>query len=142
MEGQKGVCARPRLSNNQRVYPPAEKAPIPTWVGVGGSPESVVRAAKYGLPLMLAIIGGSASRFKPYVDLYKEACEKFGHGECRSACTHRGMWRRRMRWRRRGVLEGVQGDARQDWCGAGVAADDDAAVCECGGGWGDVCGVG
>ncbi len=67
--------------NNQRVYPPAEKAPIPTWVGVGGSPESGVRAAKDGLPLMLAIIGGSAWRFKSYVDLYKEACEKFGHGE-------------------------------------------------------------
>ncbi|HXD23300.1 MAG TPA: LLM class flavin-dependent oxidoreductase [Gemmatimonadaceae bacterium] len=67
--------------NNQRVFPPAEKAPIPTWVGVGGSPESVVRAAKYGLPLMLAIIGGNASRFKPYVDLYREACEKFGHGD-------------------------------------------------------------
>jgi probable LLM family oxidoreductase len=66
---------------NQRVYPPAERAPIPTWVGVGGSPESVVRAARYGLPLMLAIIGGSASRFKPYVDLYKEACAEMGHGE-------------------------------------------------------------
>jgi probable LLM family oxidoreductase len=65
---------------NQRVYPPAEKAPIPTWVGVGGSPESVVRAAKHGLPLMLAIIGGSASRFKPYVDLFHEACESMGKG--------------------------------------------------------------
>ncbi|MGH7654667.1 MAG: LLM class flavin-dependent oxidoreductase [Gemmatimonadaceae bacterium] len=65
---------------NQHVYPPAEKAPIPTWVGVGGSPESVVRAARYGLPLMLAIIGGSAMRFKPYVDLYHEACEKLGKG--------------------------------------------------------------
>ncbi len=65
---------------NQRVYPPAEKAPIPTWVGVGGSPESVVRAARYGLPLMLAIIGGSAMRFKPYVELYREACEQMGKG--------------------------------------------------------------
>jgi probable LLM family oxidoreductase len=65
---------------NQIVYPPAERAPIPTWVGVGGSPESVVRAAKHGLPLMLAIIGGSASRFKPYVDLFHEACESMGKG--------------------------------------------------------------
>jgi probable LLM family oxidoreductase len=64
----------------QRVYPPAERAPIPTWVGVGGSPESVVRAARHGLPLMLAIIGGSAARFKPYVDLYRDVCEKAGHG--------------------------------------------------------------
>ncbi len=65
---------------DQRVYPPAQSAPIPTWVGVGGSPESVVRAAKHGLPLMLAIIGGSAARFKPYVDLFHEACESMGKG--------------------------------------------------------------
>ncbi len=65
---------------DQRVYPPAEKAPIPTWVGVGGSPESVVRAARHGLPLMLAIIGGTSSRFKPYVDLFHEACESMGKG--------------------------------------------------------------
>jgi probable LLM family oxidoreductase len=65
---------------DQRVFPPAEKKPIPTWVGVGGSPESVVRAARYGMPLMLAIIGGSAARFKPYVDLYREACEQLGKG--------------------------------------------------------------
>jgi probable LLM family oxidoreductase len=54
----------------QRVYPPAESAPIPTWIGVGGSPESVARAAHYGLPMMLAVIGGPAARFRPYVDLY------------------------------------------------------------------------
>jgi alkanesulfonate monooxygenase SsuD/methylene tetrahydromethanopterin reductase-like flavin-dependent oxidoreductase (luciferase family) len=47
-------------------------------VGVGGSPESVIRAARYGLPLTLAIIGGSPMRFKPYVDLYKQALERFG----------------------------------------------------------------
>jgi alkanesulfonate monooxygenase SsuD/methylene tetrahydromethanopterin reductase-like flavin-dependent oxidoreductase (luciferase family) len=44
-----------------------------TWVGVGGSPESVVRAVQYDLPLMLAIIGGDPARFKPYVDLYHRA---------------------------------------------------------------------
>lgn len=64
---------------NQIVYPPIEKGTLRTWVGVGGSPESVVRAAKYGLPLTLAIIGGSPTRFRPYVDLYLEAMEKFGH---------------------------------------------------------------
>jgi probable LLM family oxidoreductase len=63
---------------NQVVYPPIEKGTLRTWVGVGGSPESVIRAAKYGLPLTLAIIGGSPTRFRPYVDLYLEALEKFG----------------------------------------------------------------
>jgi probable LLM family oxidoreductase len=64
---------------NQAVYPPIESGTLRTWVGVGGSPESVVRAAKYGLPLTLAIIGGSPTRFRPYVDLYHQALEKFGH---------------------------------------------------------------
>jgi len=61
------------------VYPKTEKGSIPTWVGVGGSPESVVRAAKYGLPLTLAIIGGQSERFAPYADLYRRALEQFGH---------------------------------------------------------------
>ena len=60
------------------IYPPVERPPLKTWIGVGGSPESVVRAARYGLPLTLAIIGGSPSRFRPYVDLYYEALEKLG----------------------------------------------------------------
>ena len=63
---------------NQIVYPPVE-GKLRTWVGVGGSPESVVRAARYGLPLTLAIIGGNPLRFRPYVDLYHEALAKFGH---------------------------------------------------------------
>ena len=63
---------------NQVVYPPTE-GKLRTWVGVGGSPESVVRAARYALPLTLAIIGGNPMRFRPYVDLYHEALEKFGH---------------------------------------------------------------
>lgn len=64
---------------DQAVYPPIEHGTLRTWVGVGGSPESVVRAARYGLPLTLAIIGGSPTRFRPYVDLYHEALGKFGH---------------------------------------------------------------
>ena len=51
---------------------------LTTWVGVGGSPQSVVRTAQYGLPLMLAIIGGAPERFAPYVDLYRRAAEQFG----------------------------------------------------------------
>lgn len=60
---------------NARVYPLAEGT-LRTWVGVGGSPESVVRAAHYGLPLMLAIIGGAAVRFLPYVELFHRALDE------------------------------------------------------------------
>jgi probable LLM family oxidoreductase len=63
----------------QRVYPPIERGTLKAWVGVGGSPESVVRAARHRLPLMLAIIGGSARRFASYVDLYHRALAGFGH---------------------------------------------------------------
>jgi probable LLM family oxidoreductase len=68
---------RPPL-NNQRVYPPLEKPPLKTWIGVGGSPESVVRAAQYDLPMMLAIIGGDPRRFLPYVELYHRAFKQLG----------------------------------------------------------------
>ena len=62
----------------QSVYPPTESGSLTTWVGVGGSPESVVRAARYGFPLLLAIIGGEPLRFAPYVDLFKRALAQFG----------------------------------------------------------------
>lgn len=60
------------------VYPPVENGRLQTWVGVGGSPESVVRAARYGLPLMLAIIGGNPSRFLNYVELFYKSLDQFG----------------------------------------------------------------
>ena len=63
---------------NQSVYPHLENGPLKTWIGVGGSPESVVRAAHYGLPLMLAIIGGGPMRFAPLAELYRNALEQFG----------------------------------------------------------------
>jgi probable LLM family oxidoreductase len=63
---------------DQRVFPPIESGRLKTWIGVGGSPESVVRAAKYGMPLMLAIIGGDPNRFRPYVDLYLQALGQLG----------------------------------------------------------------
>jgi probable LLM family oxidoreductase len=72
-EGQ----TRPPLKN-QRVFPPIETGRLQTWVGVGGSPESVVRAARYELPLALAIIGGDPARFKPFVDLYHRAFAQLG----------------------------------------------------------------
>ena len=62
----------------QTIYPPIETGRLRTWVGVGGSPDSVVRAARHGLPLTLAIIGGSAKRFVSFVDLYRRSLTQFG----------------------------------------------------------------
>ena len=64
--------------DTQVVYPPLEAGGLRTWIAVGGSPESVVRAARYGLPLMLAIIGGSPQRFAPWAELYRQRLERFG----------------------------------------------------------------
>lgn len=69
---------RPPL-RDQVIVPPIERGLLPTWVGVGGTPASVVRAAKYGFPLMLAIIGGEPARFRPFVDLYGRALREHGH---------------------------------------------------------------
>jgi probable LLM family oxidoreductase len=68
---------RPAL-NGQQAYPKTESGRLRAWVGVGGSPESVVRAARYGFPLVIAIIGGQPLRFRPFVDLYQEALREFG----------------------------------------------------------------
>jgi len=68
---------RPALTNAD-VFPKTESGHLTTWVGVGGSPQSVVRTAQYGMPLMLAIIGGDPQRFAPYLDLYRRAAEQFG----------------------------------------------------------------
>jgi probable LLM family oxidoreductase len=59
------------------VFPKTESGRLSTWVGVGGSPQSVVRTAHYGFPLMLAIIGGQPERFAPYIELYRRAAEQF-----------------------------------------------------------------
>jgi probable LLM family oxidoreductase len=64
--------------SEQQVYPKTERGRIPTWIGVGGSPESVVRAAQYGFPLALAIIGGEPARFVQLVELYRRAVSHFG----------------------------------------------------------------
>ena len=63
---------------NADVFPKTESGHLTTWVGVGGTPESVIRTARYGFPLMLAIIGGAPKRFAGYVDLYRRAAEQFG----------------------------------------------------------------
>jgi probable LLM family oxidoreductase len=62
----------------QDVVPHLESGPFPAWIGVGGSPQSVIRAAKYGYSLMLAIIGGNPARFAPFSELFDRALERFG----------------------------------------------------------------
>ena len=71
---------RPAL-NNQYIYPRPLQSPLPVWLGVGGTPESFIRAGKLGLPLMVAVIGGETHRFRPLVDLYRAAGKKAGHSE-------------------------------------------------------------
>ena len=70
--GSRRRCGTPTCS------PRPSPGRLTTWVGVGGSPQSVVRTARYGLPLMLAIIGGPPERFAPYLELYRRAAEQFG----------------------------------------------------------------
>lgn len=64
---------------NQTLHPRMPSGGIPTWVGIGGSPESVIRAARHQLPLMIAIIGGAPRRFAGHVDLYFRSLAEFGH---------------------------------------------------------------
>ncbi|NVM94932.1 LLM class flavin-dependent oxidoreductase [Arthrobacter wenxiniae] len=71
---------RPALSE-QMVYPHLESGTLKSWVAVGGSPQSVVRAAHHGLPLMLAIIGGEPLQFAPFIKLYHRALKEFGQPE-------------------------------------------------------------
>jgi probable LLM family oxidoreductase len=65
--------------DNLGVYPRPIQNPLPVWVGVGGTPESVVRAARHGLPMALAIIGGMPERFAPFVELYRRAVRQYGY---------------------------------------------------------------
>ena len=71
---------RPALTG-QGIYPRPMQERIPIWLGVGGTPESFVRAGMLGLPLMVAIIGGETHRFRPLVDLYREAGRRAGFGK-------------------------------------------------------------
>jgi probable LLM family oxidoreductase len=64
--------------DNADVYPKTESGRLRTWVGVGGSPQSIVRTARYGLPLMLAVIGGPPARFTPLIELYRRATDRLG----------------------------------------------------------------
>jgi probable LLM family oxidoreductase len=68
---------RPPLEH-QSVYPKTESGGLTTWIGVGGTPQSAMRAAKYGMPMMLAIIGGDPRRFAPFADLYRRTLKEMG----------------------------------------------------------------
>ena len=70
---------RPAI-RNLPVYPRPLQDPFPIWLGVGGTPESFIRAGMLGMPLMVAIIGGETHRFRPLIDLYREAGKKAGYG--------------------------------------------------------------
>jgi alkanesulfonate monooxygenase SsuD/methylene tetrahydromethanopterin reductase-like flavin-dependent oxidoreductase (luciferase family) len=65
--------------NKRGVYPRPYQKELPIWIGIGGTPESVIRAAEHGLPMALAIIGGLPARFAPYVQLYRDVYAKAGH---------------------------------------------------------------
>jgi probable LLM family oxidoreductase len=69
---------RPAL-NSQAIYPRPLQEQLPVWLGVGGTPASFARAGTLGLPLMVAVIGGETHRFRPLVDLYREAGKRAGH---------------------------------------------------------------
>jgi probable LLM family oxidoreductase len=71
---------RPPLKN-QSVHPKTESGHLKTWIGVGGTPQSAMRAAHYGMPMMLAIIGGNPKRFVPFADLYRRALAQMGRPE-------------------------------------------------------------
>lgn len=72
----------------QGVYPRAVQQPLPVWLGVGGTPQSAARAAKLGLSLMLAIIGGQPAQFRPFVDLYRETWKQAGHAGAPTVGIH------------------------------------------------------
>ncbi len=78
--------------SEQRIFPTTDhEHGLPTWVAVGGTPESVVRAAQYGFGLELAIIGGPPARFAPFAELFREALEEFGQGGRRIAIHSHGF---------------------------------------------------
>ena len=87
---------RPPLAGVQ-AYPRTAHG-LPAWVGVGGTPESVVRAASYGMPLVVAVIGGSPERFAPLVDLYHRALEHYGHATRPVSMHSPGQWPRPTTW--------------------------------------------
>lgn len=81
---------RPSI-DDRGVYPRPIQNPIPVWIAVGGTPESVVRAASRGLPMALAIIGGMPERFVPFADLYRRALGEYNHGSVPMSINSHGF---------------------------------------------------
>lgn len=81
-----GSRLTPKISD-RGVYPRPVQTPLPVWIAVGGTPQSVVRAAQLGLPLALAIIGGEPARFAPFLELYREAARRAGHDPAKLATS-------------------------------------------------------
>lgn len=77
--------------DNLGVYPRAVQDPIPVWIAVGGTPQSAVRAGRYGLPLAIAIIGGLPARFNVFADLHRRAAEEAGHGRPKLSINSHGF---------------------------------------------------
>ncbi len=94
------------------VFPKTESGRLTTWVGVGGSPQSVIRTARYGFRLMLAIIGGSPERFAPYVELYRRAAEQFGTTAYPVGVHSPGFIATNRPGSTRDLLSGLQSDSR------------------------------
>ena len=94
---------------DQDVVPHTESGPFPAWIGVGGSPQSVIRAARYGFSLMLAIIGGSPARFAPFSQLFQQALERFGRAPLPVGVHSPGSCRRHRRAGPRRVLAALPG---------------------------------
>ena len=95
--------------HDQDVVPHPESGPFPAWIGVGGSPQSVIRAARYGFSLMLAIIGGSPARFAPFSQLFHQALESFGQTRSTGRSALARPRRRHRRAGPRGVLAALPG---------------------------------
>ena len=110
--------------NEAGVWPRPVQDPLPVWVAVGGSPQSVVRAGMLGLPLTLAIIGGQPERFAPLVELYRRAATEAGHDADAAAGgdQHARVRGRDVRRGRLGLRAAVPGDDEPDRARAGLAA--------------------
>ena len=120
---------RPALTG-QGVFPRPLQNPLPVWLGVGGTPESFVRAGQLGLPLMVAIIGGEPHRFRPLIDLYREAGRQAGHSPetLRVGIHAPGVCRRERRTGRRRFLSRVCSGVYQNWPRAWLATGDQGSL--------------
>lgn len=116
--------------SGQGIYPRPQQPVLPVWLGVGGTPQSFVRAGTLGLPLMIAIIGGEIARFRPLVDLYRRAGAAGGAcaGDSEGRRPRAGLCRGYRRSGARYVLPWLAVYVHQGWRGARLAAGDPRAI--------------